>query len=167
MFNSSNLNTNQYNSENLWLQWDKLVTAKGDLKKFGITTGVTAKGVLAKGLYISLGGIEFPEPTSSLIRPAFPGTTETLAGKSRKEVLGRKYSYEIEWGFMDIATYTNLESVVNSGGPIYLVYKRYLQSEMVAVVLPELSERTHVAMTNGADFYSNVRVTLTEVLNRS
>jgi hypothetical protein len=106
-----------------------------------------------------------PDPTESRISPVFPSKTETLGGKSRREVLGRKYKYDIRWNFMTSIDYNSLETLVNVGNPVTLTYNKYPQSQDGVSVEAQISERTHIAMV-GNDFYSDVSLTLTEVSNR-
>lgn len=114
---------------------------------------------------LTINSTDMPDPTESKIAPTYPTGIETLAGKSRREVLGMKYKYDIHWNFMTSIDYNSLEALINTGSPVTLTYNKYSQSQSGVSVEADISERTHVAMV-GTDFYSDVSLTLTEVSSR-
>lgn len=116
---------------------------------------------------LKLNGTDMPDPTESKLVPLYGwSNADLLGGKERKEVLASKYRYEIRWGFMKIADYQTLEGIVNVGNPVTLLFARYPQCQSGVSVIADLGERTHVAMVDTADFYSDVTLIAVEVNSR-
>jgi len=129
-------------------------------------TNVTVESKAKIGLnVVILDGIPFPVPSASRIVPVFPKKTETLGGKARMDSLRRKYQYEINWRFLPVVDYNNLERIANSLEDINLIYERYPQSQDGVLVKAELGERSHAALSSNGS-YSDIAIKLTEVDSR-
>ena len=117
----------------------------------------------------TLGGATIPHPSrGSKVEPVWVQSIHTtLGGKTRQEVMARKYRYVLFYEVMDKTTYEALEAIVNGLAAITFVYDKYTQSASPGVsVLSELSARELVAGTGNDNFWSSVTLTLTEVSSR-
>jgi len=117
----------------------------------------------------TLGGVTIPHPgPGSRVEPIWVASTHTtLGGKTRKEVMARKYRYILMYQVMNKATYDDLEAKVNELNPATFIYDKYTQSASPGVsVIAELSARELVAGTGNDDFWSTVTLTLEEVDSR-
>lgn len=117
----------------------------------------------------TLGGVTIPHPgRGSKVEPVWVQSMHTtLGGKTRQEVMARKYRYVLFYGVMSKAIYDALEAVVNGLVAVTFVYDKYLQSASPGVsVLAELSARELVAGAGNDEFWSSVTLTLTEVSSR-
>lgn len=117
----------------------------------------------------TLGGVTLPHPgAGSRVEPVWVSSQHTtLGGKTRQEVMARKYRYILVYQVMDKTTYEALEAIVNGLVAATFIYDKYLQSASPGVsVLAELSARELVAGTGNDEFWSSVTLTLTEVSSR-
>ena len=117
----------------------------------------------------TLGGVTIPHPGSgSRVEPVWIAAKHTtIGGKTRQEVMARKYQYIFIYEVMDKTTYEAVEAIVNGLSAITLIYDKYPQCESPGVsVLAEMSARELVAGTGNDDFWSSVTLTLTEVNSR-
>jgi hypothetical protein len=87
----------------------------------------------------------------------------TLAGKSTRKLLSRKYGYTLNWGFMEPADYNALEAKINALEVMTFTYGRYSQTQAGVSVLGELSERVPVTRYPGQTYLSRVTLKLLEV----
>ena len=116
-----------------------------------------------------LGGATIPHPgRGSKVEPVWIQSMHTtLGGKTRQEVMARKYRYVLFYEVMNKTTYDALEAVVNGLVAITFIYDKYLQSASPGVsVIAELSARELVAGAGNDEFWSSVTLTLTEVNSR-
>ena len=117
----------------------------------------------------TLGGATLPHPgAGSRVEPIWVSSQHTtLGGKTRQEVMARKYKYILVYQVMDKTTYEALEAIVNALAAATFIYDKYSQSASPGVsVLAELSARELVAGTGSDAFWSTVTLTLTEVSSR-
>jgi len=116
----------------------------------------------------TLGGATLPHPSSgSYIEPIWISADNiTLGGKTRREVMARKYRYTLNYDVMDTDTYDALETVVNGLVAITFTYAKWTQSTAGVSVLADLSSREPVAGTGSTGYWSKVTLTLTEVSSR-
>ena len=116
-----------------------------------------------------LGGETIPHPSrGSKVEPMWISSQHTtLGGKTRQEVMARKYRYILFYEVMNKADYEALEAVVNGLVAVTFVYDKYTQSASPGVsVLAELSARELIAGSGNDEFWSSVTLTLTEVSSR-
>lgn len=117
----------------------------------------------------TLGGVTIPHPgAGSRVDPIWVSSQHTtLGGKTRQEVMARKYRYIFIYQVMSKATYEALEAKVNELIPVTFIYDKYLQSASPGVsVLAELSARELVAGAGTDEYWSTVTLTLVEVNSR-
>lgn len=117
----------------------------------------------------TLGGATIPHPgRGSKVEPMWVQSMHTtLGGKTRQEVMARKYRYVLTYEVMNKTTYEALEAVVNGLVAVTFIYDKYTQSASPGIsVLAELSNRELVAGTGNDEFWSSVTLTLTEVSSR-
>lgn len=117
----------------------------------------------------TIGGVTIPHPgRGSKVVPIWVSSQHTtLGGKTRREIMARKYKYILVYEVMNKATYDALEAIVNTLVAVTFIYDKYTQSASPGVsVLAELSDRELVAGTGNDEFWSSVTLTLTEVNSR-
>ena len=91
----------------------------------------------------------------------------TIGGKTRKEVMARKYKYILVYPTMSVTDYNTIEGIVNSLVPVTFIYAKWPSSVTSGVsVIAELSARELVYGTGDTDYWSSVTLTLTEVNSR-
>lgn len=115
----------------------------------------------------TLGGTTLPCPTDSKIDPVWVyADNTTIGGKTRRDVMARKYKYTLHWEFMDATYYTALQTKVNILTAQTFIYDKYTESGGAGVsVLSQLSAR--VPKTPGlATYYSEVSLTMIETESR-
>jgi len=92
---------------------------------------------------------------------------ETLGGKTRWDVMARKYRYIIHWSHMNVADYDALEGEINNLTAQTFTWDKYTSTSSGISVLAVLKERTPKTPGNqSTDFYSDVTLELTEVSSR-
>jgi len=113
------------------------------------------------------GAATMPFPDSAVITPVWVSAdVTTLGGKTRRDVMARKYSYTFKWQYMKVSDYTNLETVVNALAPATFTYGKWTQSASGISCLGSLSVRKLEHGAGDSDFFSSVTLTLTEVSSR-
>jgi len=90
----------------------------------------------------------------------------TLGGKTRQEVMARKYQYVLVYDVISVDTYDALEDKVEELVELTFTYGKWPQSTAGVTVLVELSARDLVYGTGSTNYWSKVTVTLTEVNSR-
>jgi hypothetical protein len=63
----------------------------------------------------TLGGTSLPFPSGASIEPVWISAEHTtLGGVTRREVMGRKYKYTLNWDILNVTDYDALEVKVNT-----------------------------------------------------
>jgi len=117
----------------------------------------------------TLGGTTLPYPGSGTrIEPIWVSANHTtIGGKTRREVMARKYKYILVYPVMSVTDYNALETIINGLVAVTFVYGKWPQSISPGVsVLAELSARELVYGTGDTSYWSSVTLTLTEVSSR-
>jgi hypothetical protein len=117
----------------------------------------------------TLGGSTLPYPgAGTRIEPIWVSADHTtIGGKTRREVMARKYKYILVYPVMSVDDYNTLETKVNGLVAVTFVYNKWPQSTTAGVsVLAELSARELVYGTGDTSYWSSVTLTLTEVNSR-
>lgn len=117
----------------------------------------------------TLGGTTLPYPgAGTRIEPVWISADHvTIGGKTRREVMARKYKYILTYPVMSVTDYNALETVVNGLVAVTFVYAKWPQSVSPGIsVLAELSARELVYGTGDTSYWSSVTLTLTEVSSR-
>ena len=117
----------------------------------------------------TLGGVTIPHPgAGSRVVPVWVESKHTtLGGKTRQEVMARKYRYILVYQVMNKTTYDALEAKVNELTTLTFIYDKYTQSASPGVsVIAQISARELVAGAGNDDFWSSVTLTLEEVSSR-
>lgn len=115
----------------------------------------------------TFGGIEIPFPDDSTIEPFWiSAENTTLGGKTRRDVMARKYRYELKWTYLSVDYYDALESIINDLDPATFTYGKWPQSASGVSCLGELSKRRLELGEGDSAFRSSVILTLTEVNSR-
>ena len=118
---------------------------------------------------ITLGGTTLPCPKDStrqyILKKA---DVETLGGKTRWDVMARKYKYTLRWDFISVTDYDALEDKVNTLVPLTFIWDKYTSTTSPGVsVLASLSDRKPTTAGNqSTGFYSDVTLELIEVDTR-
>jgi len=115
-----------------------------------------------------LGSTTLTCPRQSTITPLVKkGEFLTLGGKSRWDITGMKYEYQLHWEFINITDYEAMETEVKALVPVTFTWDKYTACASGVSVYAELSARApKTAGDKDTDFYSDVVLTLTEVNNR-
>jgi len=115
----------------------------------------------------TLGGVTLPFPSEATITPVWVSADNvTLGGKTRREIMARKYQYTLNWNYMSVTDYNNLETVVNTLTASMFIYDKWPQSSSPGVsCLVTLSARK-LESGVGTEFWSSVTLTLVEVESR-
>jgi len=117
--------------------------------------------------YPTLGGLTLAALTSSSIEPVWVyADNTTVGGKTRRDVMARKYRYTLRWDFMTATDYATLQTKVNALTAQTFIYDKYPESAGAGVsVLSQLSAR--VPRTPGlSTYYSGITLTMIEVDSR-
>jgi len=113
------------------------------------------------------GAATMPFPDSSTIAPVWiSADVTTLGGKTRRDVMARKYSYTLKWKYIKVSDYTNLENVINGLVAATFTYGKWPQSASGVSCLGELSERKLEVGAGDSAFFSSVTLTLIETESR-
>jgi len=109
-----------------------------------------------------------PFPSGATIEPFWVfGEVTTLGGKTRRDVMARKYKYTLTWDYMSVTHYDALEAVINALVAATFVYDKWPHSASPGVsCLGTLSARRLEHGTGDTDYWSSVTLTLTETNSR-
>lgn len=114
----------------------------------------------------TLGGVTLPFPDGATIEPVwYQAEQVTLAGRSRRDVMARKYKYTMKWNYLDSQYYEAMEAITNTISSTTFVYEKWTQSSAGATVIATLSARELTAGA-GTPFYSSVTLECIEVDSR-
>ena len=115
----------------------------------------------------TLGGVTIPFPSEAIIKPVWVSAENiTLGGKTRRDIMARKYEYTLSWNYMSVTDYNNLETVVNTLTAAVFIYDKWPQSATTGVsCLATLSARK-LESGVGTEFWSSVTITLVEINSR-
>lgn len=115
----------------------------------------------------TIGGVTLPFPSGASIEPILLSAEQTtLGGKTRVDVMARKYKYVMKWDFLDNVYYDAMEAIVNSLAAVTFVYEKWPQSSSGITVIPKLSARELKLGVGSEYFYSTVTLECTEVDSR-
>jgi len=115
----------------------------------------------------TIGGVTIPFPSEAIIKPVWVSAENiTLGGKTRRDIMARKYEYTLSWNYMSVTDYNNLEAVTNLLVASIFVYAKWPQSVSPGIsCLTTLSARK-LESGVGDSFWSSVTLALTEVESR-
>jgi hypothetical protein len=115
-----------------------------------------------------LGTATLPFPSEAVIAPVWVSADNTtLGGKTRRDVMARKYQYTLKWDYILVTDYDVLESVANDLTEVTFVYEKWPQSAGAGVsCLATLSPRQLMVGVGDSHFWSSVTLTLIEVSSR-
>jgi hypothetical protein len=116
----------------------------------------------------TFGAATLPFPDEAVVTPIWVSAdNQTLGGKTRRDVMARKYQYTLKWEYMSASDYNSLETVINGLVAATFIYGKWPQSATPGVsCLGTLSARTLTVGVGDSDFYSAVTLTLIEVSSR-
>lgn len=116
----------------------------------------------------TFGAATMPFPSDATIVPMWTSSEViTLGGKSRRDVMARKYQYTFHWDYMSVRDYDSLETVVNTLIAQTFIYGKWPQSVTPGIdCLGSLSGRKLEAGVGSVHYWSSVTLTLTEVDSR-
>ncbi|HYE68686.1 MAG TPA: hypothetical protein VEA58_08740 [Anaerovoracaceae bacterium] len=115
----------------------------------------------------TFGSAEMPFPSEASIEPIWVSAENTtLGGKTRRDVMARKYRYIMRWTHMSVAHYEALEAEINGLDPAEFTYEKWPQSENGVLCLGSLSARRLEYGVGNDHYYSSVTLTLIEVNSR-
>ena len=116
----------------------------------------------------TFGGVIMPFPSEAIIDPFWIfGENTTLGGKTRRDVMARKYKYTLRWNYMVVDKYNALEAIVNALSAATFIYAKWPQSVTPGVsCLAILSARKLEKGSGDTDYWSSIALTLTEVNSR-
>ncbi len=91
----------------------------------------------------TLGAVTMPFPSEATIEPLWIfGENITLGGKTKRDVMARKYKYTLRWDLVIVSKYDALEAVVNALVAATFIYDKWPQSTTPGVsCLATLSAR--------------------------
>ena len=115
-----------------------------------------------------LGGTTLTCPTQSTVLPLVKkGEFLTLGGKTRWDITGMKYEYQLHWEFINVADYEIMETKVKTLIAMTFTWDKYTACASGVSTYAELSVRSpKTPGDKDTSFYSDVVLTLTEVNNR-
>jgi len=116
----------------------------------------------------TLGAVTLPFPgEGTKIEPVWESAEHTtLGGKTRREVMARKYKYTLVYDVMSVTTYDLLEALANTLVAATFTYGKWPQSASGISVLVSLSARELVYGAGDSDYWSRVTLVLVEVNSR-
>ena len=104
-----------------------------------------------------------PFPDVATIDPIWISADHnTLGGKTRRDIMARKYQYTFQWKYIKVNAYNSIEAVVNTFTPQTFIYEKWPQSETGVTCIGKLSERKLEAGVGDTYYYSSVTLTLIE-----
>ena len=113
------------------------------------------------------GAATMPFPDEATITPIWiSAENTTLGGKTRRDVMARKYSYILRWDYVRVTDYDFLEAVINALVAATFTYGKWPQSASGISCLGSLSARNLRYGVGDSNFLSRVTLTLIEVNNR-
>jgi hypothetical protein len=114
------------------------------------------------------GSATLPFPSEATIKPIWISADNiTLGGKTRRDVMARKYEYTLKWNYISVNDYNSLETVVNLLVAAIFIYGKWPQSVTPGVnCLGSLSARNLEVGVGDTNFWSSVSLTLTETDSR-
>lgn len=111
----------------------------------------------------TFGAATLPFPDMATIAPIWVSSdVTTLGGKTRRDVMARKYQYTLKWNYMKVNHYNDLEDVINALVAATFTYGKWPQSASGVSCLGELSARKLEAGVGDSNYFSSVTLTLTE-----
>ena len=115
----------------------------------------------------TFGVATLPFPSEAIITPIWVSADNiTLGGKTRRDVMARKYQYTLSWNYMSVTDYNALETVINALVAATFIYAKWPQSITPGVsCLASLSARKLEAGV-GDSYWSSVTLVLIEVESR-
>ena len=114
-----------------------------------------------------LGSATLPYPSGATIEPIFLMAEQmTLGGKTRQDIMARKYKYTMRWDYMSNAAYDALEAQINLLTALTFTYEKWPQSSAGVTVVSKLSARELKAGAGNEFFWSAVTLECTEVDSR-
>jgi len=115
----------------------------------------------------TFGAATMPFPDEAIIVPIWVSAENTtLGGKTRRDVMARKYQYTFKWKYMNDTDYTALETVINTLVAATFTYGKWPQSTSGVDCLGTLSQRKLEVGVGDSSFFSSVTLTLIEEENR-
>ena len=115
----------------------------------------------------TFGAATMPFPDETTIDPIWVSAENTtLGGKTRRDVMARKYQYTFKWKYMNDTDYTALETVINALVAATFTYGKWPQSTSGVSCLGTLSQRKLELGVGDSSFFSSVTLTLVEEENR-
>jgi hypothetical protein len=115
----------------------------------------------------TFGSATMPFPDEATIEPVWLyGDTLTLGGKTRRDVMARKYKYTMVWKYLAVSDYDALETQVNLLEAATFTYAKWPQSVSGVLCLGNLSARRLEYGAGNTSYLSSVTLTLTEVNSR-
>jgi len=115
----------------------------------------------------TFGAATMPFPDETTIDPIWVSAENTtLGGKTRRDVMARKYQYTFKWKYMNDTDYTALETVINALVAATFTYGKWPQSTSGVDCLGTLSQRKLEVGVGDSSFFSSVTLTLIEEENR-
>lgn len=115
----------------------------------------------------TFGAATMPFPDEATIEPVWVSAeVTTLGGKTRRDIMARKYKYILRWRYMKVLDYSALEAVVNALVPAIFTYGKWSQSASGVSCLGILSTRRLEHGTGDSNFFSSITLTLTEENSR-
>ena len=123
---------------------------------------------MAEISFPKFGNINLPFPSEAVISPIWISSDKiTLGGKTRRDMMARKYEYTMKWNYMSVNDYNALEGVINSFVAQTFIYDKWPQSSYPGIpCLGKLSARKLEVGVGDMYFWSSVTLTLTEVNSR-
>jgi len=116
----------------------------------------------------TLGVATMPFPDMATITPVWVSSeVTTLGGKTRRDVMARKYKYVLQWKHIKVADYNALEAVVNALVAATFTYGKWPQSASGISCLGTLSARRLEHGVGDSDYWASVALTLIEVNSRT
>jgi len=115
----------------------------------------------------TFGAATMPFPDEATITPVWVSAENTtLGGKTRRDVMARKYSYVLKWKYMSVTYYDALEAIINALIAATFTYGKWTQSASGISCLGTLSTRKLEVGSGDSNYFSSVTLTLTEVDSR-
>ena len=113
------------------------------------------------------GAATMPFPDEATVTPTWVSAeVTTLGGKTRRDIMARKYQYILRWKYMKVSDYNSLESVINALVAATFTYGKWPQSVGGISCLGTLSARRLEHGVGDSDYWSSVALTLIEVDSR-